>query len=1057
MKRLNVSMFSTAALLTAAMSSGSYAQSVINISGATLFEDFFAAPASTSDAIDVDNNGVITNFNASPNPIFAQLANTGSSLANVQSGHWAIQYRAVGSGNGLADLVNFGQTPATAAAFGDLPEPDPAYINRSVFFGDSGATGIANASNPGYSPFLSSGGGVKIDIAVSDVPVGWFVTQSGTANWNAAPITSGYGNNAATSNALADGAGNQAGGQGNKLKSLGSLQTGNPGASNNVTSTQIAWVPIAFIANHGTGIDGDGDGTADGNIKKSELQHLYTTGRMTNGENLQAATRDSGSGTRNGAMNSIGVDPSWGVGDNVGLKHADSTNDTLGDEFVPTNKNSSSRMEQTVRTSRLAVGYTGLLGGSKAAEESSNGQYEILNVMNDTDGGTQYVRPLVNNETPTSNPSGFNNVIYNADVDTGWQIGGSESFYTIGDPFAGDIYVDASGNIVATPVDEADFLNNQGGKKFEGNGSGNAEMENKAAALYIRNIDESIKNFVSAPGDPANEGTPGELLASQFVLARAVEALPEDAAPDEFSLNPNVVAALQAQGNLPVQAVPAEYGKNATFSVETDDAYYGRTSVRLQGTGIDYGDGVTDGTSYITNDGTVVAYNENMTGSAAYHARNAIAGDFDGTGLRDASDIDDMVEAYENSGAIGASVTGDGLGNDIASRSNLAGTDANAVLEMLGDFDGNGTFDIEDVRYGADGLFAYGRTGDMLDRKQNFIDVDTAATSGNLFGTTLATQGINGKVYEAGDSRGDVAGSGEIASGWAPVGHDGVVDAQDIDFVYSQFKTNTYVSDNSADWSNLDEAVGFNLSADMTGDMSVNQLDVDELVVTILGTNYGDFNLDRNVSNADVAILRTNLGGSGGWANGDATGDTLVTNADVAQLRANLGSSGSGSLVTATSSASSLVASVVSAAVSGDSIPDFEYDPATGELRFTDDGASAIALTFNTSDDSVKPTETYEASLGTIASWVYNAFEGQDFFEFTDSSFGFNPAANADDYLLALLPTGLSAADFGLVEYQISSDALIRTTGVDVVPEPTALLSVMSGGFILLMRRRRNA
>jgi len=867
-------VFSTAALLAAFMAGPAESQDVINISGATLFEAFFAAPASTSDAIDVNNDGVVTT--AGPIPVFAQLANTGSTVANVQNGHWAVQYRAVGSGNGLADLVNFGINPATAAQFGDLPEPDPARLNREIFYGDTGAVGAANPANPGFSPFLSSGGGVKIDIAVSDVPIEWFVTQSGNGNWNSAPTTAGYGNNGGVSNVVADGAGFQAGGQGNKLKSLGGLQTGNAAASNNVTNTEVAWVPIAFIANHGTGLDGDGDGTVDGNIKKSELQHLYVTGRMANGENLQAVTRDSGSGTRNGAMNSIGVDPSYGVGDNVGLKHADSTNDTLGDEFVPTNKNSSSRMEQTVRTSRLAVGYTGLLGSSKAAVESTGGQYEILNVMNDTDGGTQYVRPLVNNTTPNGDRSNdFNNVIYNGDADTGWQVGGSESFYTIGDPFAGDIFVDTNGDVVATPADEAAFLDG-GGKKFAGNGSGNAEMENKAAALYIRNIDESIVNFVAAPNDPANQGTPGELLASNFVLSRAVESLPELQSPDEFELNPNVVANLQAEGNLPTQPVPAEYGKNSGLSAEADDAYYGRTAVRVAGQV--YSDGVANGANYVTNDGTVVAYNENMTGAQAYHERNAIAGDFQFDGIRNADDIDDMVASFEASGSAGA---------------RGAYGDSDAVMEMLGDFDGDGNFDIDDVRYGADGLFAYGRAGNQLDRKQNFVDVDSASTSGNLFGTTLAT----GKTYAAGDSRGDIAGSvtADVSPGWAPRGHDGTVDAQDIDYVFDQFVNNAFVTDSTANWDDLDEAQGFDLSADMDGDLDVDQSDVDELVQVILGTAYGDLNLDGSVDGLDLADFAAGFGLAGSWATGDITGDDTVDGLDLALFTSNFGFGGTAS------------------------------------------------------------------------------------------------------------------------------------------------------------------
>jgi len=46
---------------------------------------------------------------------------------------------------------------------------------------------------------------------------------------------------------------------------------------------------------------------AIGKDTATELQHLYVTGRMPNGENLVAATRTPFSGTRNGSMNSLGT------------------------------------------------------------------------------------------------------------------------------------------------------------------------------------------------------------------------------------------------------------------------------------------------------------------------------------------------------------------------------------------------------------------------------------------------------------------------------------------------------------------------------------------------------------------------------------------------------------------------------------------------------------------------------------------------------------------------------------------------------------------------------
>ncbi|WP_432798036.1 PEP-CTERM sorting domain-containing protein [Poriferisphaera sp. WC338] len=836
MDKKSILKFSTVSLVCAMMSASAVAapNHVINISGATLFEPFFLAPASTSDFIDADNNGVVTDFSQFQ---FEQLAG-----ANPNSSFWAVQYRAVGSGNGLADLVTYGQTPATVAGNGDLKFPDPGLVNRAEFY-NQGTIGLGNAANPGSSPFLSSGGGVRIDIGVTDVPTTWFVTQGteAQAKWNKAPTELGYGMNARLSNATGDGQANQAGGQGNKLKSLGGLNTNtsNPDA-NTVFDNEIAWVPIAYIANHGTGIDADFDGTVDGNIKKTQLQHLYVTGRLENGENLVAVTRDSGSGTRNGAMNSIGVDPSWGVGENVGKKNKLKENDKLGGEFVATNKNSSSRMEQTVRNHRLAVGYTGLAGESKAARESADNQYEIMNVMNDTDGGTVYVRPVMGNG---GQGSAHNNIIWNGDANTGWQIGGSETFATIGNPFATAINTEYG----ATSTDPA--------------------MANAAAAAYLRNILESIAAFEGAPSDPANEGTPGQFLATQFALISAVEALPTLLDPANFANQDpgDVNLDLRQTQFLPTEStLPSSYGAVG----------FGWVSERL--TGAVYSDGVANGANYITNGGTAVNYNTKMFTGNVIHERNAVAGDFDNNGLRTKDDIAAMVNAFQNAN----------------NRAALAATDANAVLELLGDFNGDGNFDQDDVRYGLDGLFVAGRAGNKLDRKQNFIDGDIAA-GGNLFGYAAHS---TGSAYAAGDARADIAGN-TITAGAAPSGADGVIDQKDIDAVFAAFVGKDQDSTNGVEWANLDEAVFSDLSADMTGDLIINKADADELVHGILGTEYGDANLDGVIDLLDFDKLSAAFNTDSGWEDGDFNGDGTVDLLDFDVLSSNFGFGSGGATV----------------------------------------------------------------------------------------------------------------------------------------------------------------
>ncbi|MFG0327886.1 MAG: dockerin type I repeat-containing protein [Phycisphaerales bacterium JB037] len=217
---------------------------------------------------------------------------------------------------------------------------------------------------------------------------------------------------------------------------------------------------------------------------------------------------------------------------------------------------------------------------------------------------------------------------------------------------------------------------------------------------------------------------------------------------------------------------------------------------------------------------------------------------------------------------------------------------SDAIIEVLGDFNNDGNFDTLDVRYWADGLAI---SGGSLRRDLGFAAVDNASLAAgaplNFFGTVLA----NG-TYNAGDSRGDVSNqnvfrdavSGELVGttrGWHPIGADGVVNGYDIDYVYLQFNQNPGVTDGTANWSDLAEAVTFDLSADMDGDLDVDAEDVRILVEDILETSFGDVNLDGVCNQADLDIANdtiNNFGGVGGWADGDVNGDGIVDGDDLA-------------------------------------------------------------------------------------------------------------------------------------------------------------------------------
>lgn len=66
-------------------------------------------------------------------------------------------------------------------------------------------------------------------------------------------------------------------------------------------------------------------------------------------------------------------------------------------------------------------------------------------------------------------------------------------------------------------------------------------------------------------------------------------------------------------------------------------------------------------------------------------------------------------------------------------------------------------------------------------------------------------------------------------------------------------------------------------SADINLDRTVNDLDIVDLIENVLGTRFGDDNLDGRADNIDCQELATNFGTpTTGWSYGDFDGDGNV-------------------------------------------------------------------------------------------------------------------------------------------------------------------------------------
>ncbi len=102
---------------------------------------------------------------------------------------------------------------------------------------------------------------------------------------------------------------------------------------------------------------------------------------------------------------------------------------------------------------------------------------------------------------------------------------------------------------------------------------------------------------------------------------------------------------------------------------------------------------------------------------------------------------------------------------------------------------------------------------------------------------------------------------------------DGVVDVRDIDLLSSVLRGETV-----------------ELAADLTGDGIFDEADTEMMIHTVLGTEFGDANLDGRIDLADFFSLKAASEGSvPSWADGDVNSDGVVDLQDFYVMRNNFG------------------------------------------------------------------------------------------------------------------------------------------------------------------------
>lgn len=848
--------------LSLACADAALAQRQVNGSGATLFVDFFRDQRHANEFLDWDGDGTISidiDLNGTPDDRDDMAANS-PNPGFLDSAFMIHQYRSVGSVEGLEEFIAFQCT-------GDLPEvvtSERGIINRLDFAvlgvvtwagspgsctDDTDADLIPNASGTPLCP-------LSIDFANVDVPTLLSTLGPGSAvpfNWSGLPGTTGYGRNTALS--LGDPTQT---GQSNLLANILCLNThaDSPDA-NTVYDHTISWSPICYIANRGTGLDIDRNGVEDGAIRHSDILYLYVTGRMSSGENFNVATRDVGSGTRNGIMNSSGIDPSYGVGDHVGKRINQSVPapqfpvprawTRIGPYHQHNNCGGSGIMEDAVRDGRLVIGYTGVAGPGRAVADARAGLYEILGVVRDVDfdGDATVGNPA--NPTHRVRPT-LNAILHNGDERTGWQLGGIQTFVTRGHPAAtpydlnddgtlDQIDLNLDGTIDPNPIDPA----------------AGTPMDSDLTAAYVYNILASIDSFDSNPSGPENARSPADFLARSFFLVSSIDEIPENHTPHipepNSKLDPVVQVFTAANSFLVANPTPS-YGSVNNGQIPRRIA---NPDFNADGTSDAYSDGSTSGQYRFRNAGGLAT----APATGTLSARNRLTGDFNRDGRRDINDIPKMLEAFANQNPALPTYFENGT-NWGGSPGSLGGDFV--IVSVIGDFNNDGNFDAADIRYFADGLAIDPASG-LLNRREAFRRIDNAWNTlpggdNNFFNTVWA----DSRTYQPGDSAFDVAGAAYVTPGAAPTGSDGVIDSRDNDYILAQRQAGDLNGDCVASWANINEAVRFDLSADTNGDLVVS---IDDLYPALAACEPCDTDCNGTVNPFDIQSFLEVLSGSG--------------------------------------------------------------------------------------------------------------------------------------------------------------------------------------------------
>ncbi|MDP9173567.1 MAG: PEP-CTERM sorting domain-containing protein [Planctomycetota bacterium] len=463
--------------------------------------------------------------------------------------------------------------------------------------------------------------------------------------------------------------------------------------ADNITSVPFAATAVTYSANPGTGLT---------EINKNDAQWLQTTGRLQNGALFNVVARTVNTGQRAVFALNSGVDPSWAVGSNDNGNSTSTANanaqHSIGTSLRFDGKTSGTEAEKTIAQSRMSLG---ALSVPEARAAASNAPVRSLNVdFNDlTD-------PTVGGNIDSSRFIGANfNSIVSSDSTFRYQAVLISHFNTVKAPntnlagLSSAAWANVQSFNSANPGDASVSGIKGDTKGTIGNFGPQASNTTGDVAAFLSNIVNSI-GTAGAGLTPSSLSDPADSLYLNGFLTPNIlnwTRTTDGGAITPVTLNSNAFS-LQ-------QSVSTNYGY--LFTTDLSAGAHNETI----GSAATYGAGNSAGPAV---NGAIPITAKNADGSAAANgaiapAGNYLFGNFNQTGVRDFSAVQQSVNAALSLYAVdsasgGANNIFTGATNSTPVSSLVGtpawvttGTNSKGDLITLGDYNGDGAFDGQDL------------------------------------------------------------------------------------------------------------------------------------------------------------------------------------------------------------------------------------------------------------------------------------------------------------------------------------------------------------------------